>query len=270
MREAPVITVLTCGLLRGPGDGQLRQVQPSSAAIGSSCATAAFLAGSVRPLAQEGHVLQRAAAARRHAVRYLPVSRPAGQRAPGRQAQADVVVQPRVLLLDALAVEQVVLRLLHHRLVQVVALGDLPGGADVGRAPLAGAPVQRLALRDDVAHRPHRLLDRRVRVGAVAVDEVDVLQAEALQRAVDGLHQVLAVERVLAVDRIALAVQAPEELGRHHVVQPRPAQLLERLAHDLLAAAAGIASALSKKLMPASKAAAIISAAALTSTWCGR
>jgi hypothetical protein len=61
-----------------------------------------------------------------------------------------------------------------------------------------------------------------------------------LQRAVDGLHQVLAVERVLAVDGVAGAVQAPEELGRDDVVQARPAQLLERLAHHLFAAAAGV------------------------------
>jgi hypothetical protein len=60
------------------------------------------------------------------------------------------------------------------------------------------------------------------------------------QRAVDGLHQVLAVERVLAVDGVAVAVQAPEELGRHHVVQARPAQLLQRLAHHLSLLAAGV------------------------------
>ncbi len=188
---------------------------------------------------QEAHVGHRAAAVARDPRLVLAGEQAGGQRAPGGQAQADVVVQARELLLHLLAVEQVVLRLLHHRLVQVVAVGDVPRGADVGRRPFAGAPVERLALGDHVAHRVHGLLDGRVRVAAVAIDEVDVLQAEALQRPVDGLHQVLAVERVLAVDRDGVG-QAPEELGGHRVVQARPAELLQRGPHHLFALAAGV------------------------------
>ena len=45
---------------------------------------------------------------------------------------------------------------------------------------------------------------------------------------------------LMSVAGIALAVQAPEELGRHQVVQPRPLQLAQRLAHQRLAAAAGV------------------------------
>ena len=47
---------------------------------------------------------------------------------------------------------------------------------------------ERLPARDDVGHRPHRLLDRRVRVGAVAEEQVDEVEAEPLERAVDRLH----------------------------------------------------------------------------------
>jgi hypothetical protein len=136
-------------------------------------------------------------------------------------------------------VEQVVLRLLDHRAVPAVAVGHPRRRGLVG-APLAGAPVQGLALHDQVVHRAHGLVDRRLRVGAVAVDQVDVLEAEALQRAVHGLHEVLAVQRVLAVDRVALAVQAPEVLRRDDVVQARPAELLQGRAHELLAAPAGV------------------------------
>ena len=50
----------------------------------------------------------------------------------------------------------------------------------------------------------------------------------------------LAVERVAAVDGVALAVQAPEELGRDDVVKPRPLQRADRLAHHDLAAAARV------------------------------
>ena len=41
-------------------------------------------------------------------------------------------------------------------------------------------------------------------------DQVDEVEPEPLERAVDGLHQVLAIERVLHVD---LRMQAPIELG---------------------------------------------------------
>ena len=77
--------------------------------------------------------------------RYLPVSRPGRERAPRGEAEPDVLVEAGVLALDPPAVEQVVLRLLHHRLVQVVPLGDLPRGADLVGGPLRRAPVVRLA-----------------------------------------------------------------------------------------------------------------------------
>ncbi len=120
--------------------------------------------------------------------RYLPREQTRRERAPDGRAEPDVLVEPRVLELDAHAVQEVVLRLLHHRLVQVVAFGDLPRGADLVGRPFRRAPVERLAARDDVAHRPHRLLDRRVRVGAVAEQQVDEVEAQALERTVDRLH----------------------------------------------------------------------------------
>ena len=42
-----------------------------------------------------------------------------------------------------------------------------------------------LALGDQLGHRPDGLLDRDVRVDAVLVVEVDVVRAEALERALD-------------------------------------------------------------------------------------
>ena len=49
--------------------------------------------------------------------------------------QPDFRVEPRVLVLHTLSFEQVVFRLLHHRLVQMMFVGDLPRTHDVGRAP---------------------------------------------------------------------------------------------------------------------------------------
>jgi len=54
------------------------------------------------------------------------------------------------------------------------------------------------------------------------------------------LHQVLAVERVLAIHRPRVVVDAPEELGGHDVVEARPLELAERLTHHGLALAARV------------------------------
>ena len=192
-------------------------------------------------VAQERVGLERAARAGRHAVAVLAGQQARRERAPRRQAEPDVLVQPRVLLLDALAMQQVVLRLLHHGLVQVAPVGDVPRGADLVGAPLARAPVERAAALDHVVHRPHGFLDRRLGIGAVAEHEIHVVELQALERAVDRLPQVLAVQRVALVGERALALrEAPVELGRHDVLQARPGELLQHGAHDLLALAARV------------------------------
>ena len=229
-------------VLRHPRNRQLRRAATQLVGDAPELRDGGVLGRVEQALRQETHARQRTPAALGNAVRILAGEQPARQRAPGRQAQADVFVQPRVVLLDALAVEQVVLRLLHHRPVQVVLVGNVPGGANVVGRPLAGAPIERLALGNHVAHRTHGLLNGRVGVGAVAVDEVDEVEPHARERAVDRVHQVLAVQRVDAVRaaRLVAARQAPEELGRDDVVQPRPLQRLERFAHHHLALAARI------------------------------
>ena len=216
-------------------------------------------------LDEELHARDGAAAAGRNAVAILSGEQPRGERAPRREAQADVLVEARVFALDALAVEEVVLGLLHHGLAQVVALGDLPRRHDLGRAPFGGAPVERLAALDHVVHRPHRLLDRRVGIGPVAIDEVDVVELQALERAVDRVHQVLAVERALLVGPVG---DAPEELGRDDQYFRRGQASFfsaSPMISSLLPAA--YTSALSKKFTPGSHAAAMHSRAAPVSSW---
>src|SRR5699024_4666082 len=88
------------------------------------------------------------------AVTVLAGEQPGRERAPDRGAVGEVLENPAILALDARALEQVVLGLLGDRLVEVVALGDLDGGADLVGGPLAGPPVERLARGDDVVHRP--------------------------------------------------------------------------------------------------------------------
>ena len=87
---------------------------------------------------------------------------------------------------------------------------------------------------DQLGHRADRLLDRHVGVDAVLVVEVDVVGAEALQRALDRAADVLgrAVERT---DRGHVArrrvVHPARELGRDHVLV---AAALDRAADELL------------------------------------
>ena len=189
------------------------------------------------PLGEPFVAFQRAARAGRYAVVVLAGQQAGRERTPDRGAEADVAVEPRVFVLDALAMEQVVLRLLGDRLVQVMALRDVPRRHDLRGAPFRRAPVQRLARGDHVVHRMHGLLDRRFRVGAVAEHEVDVLEIEPPQRRIDRLHQVLAVQRALFVRAV---VETPVELRRHDVRRSPPAHPLQCGAHDGLRLALGV------------------------------
>ena len=129
--------------------------------------------------------------------------------------------------------------------MQVVLVGDVPRGANLIGTPLRSTPVESLPLADHVAHGPDGLFDWRVGVGAVTEDQVDEVETEALKRAVDGLAQVLAVQRVLHVGNV---VEAPEELGRNDVLVTLPAQLTERFAHNALGRTGGVALGIVKEV----------------------
>lgn len=134
-------------------------------------------------------------------------------------------------------------------------------------APLRGAPVKGLARVDDVIEGADSLLHGRLAIGAVGIDEVDVLEIEALQGGVDTLDDVLAGETVV-VDFVVAKGVTPEDLrestkcqsfctmllffllsssdvsishlGGDDEVVSLPAILFDGLAHDNLALAAGI------------------------------
>ena len=107
------------------------------------------------------------------------------------------------------AVEHRVRRLVdQHRRAQVAQ--DLRRGERVLRGVGRHPDVERLARADGRVERAHRLLERRVGVRAVVVEDVDVVEAEALERLVEARRQVLA--------RAEVAVRAgphvPAGLGR--------------------------------------------------------
>src|SRR3954447_12360399 len=97
------------------------------------------------------------------------------------------------------------------------------------RAGLGQAQIADLAGVHELLHRPDGLLYLRVRVDAVLVVEVDVVDVQALERCVAGLTHVLGV----AADAQALAVLAADvaELGGEHDLV---AAVGDRVADELL------------------------------------
>lgn len=128
-----------------------------------------------------------------------------------------------------MAGEEVVFGLLDDGADEIEAVGDGPGLGDLLGGPLAGAPVEGPAAINDVVHGTDGLLNGRGGVGAMAVEHVDVVHVEALERGLGALHDVLARE-ALVVGPAA----APEDLGRHHQIGAPPSELPEGLPHYLL------------------------------------
>ena len=68
---------------------------------------------------------------------------------------------------------------------------EFVGQPNLLRAPLACPPVESHSPVDHVAHRPNGLLDRRVDVGSVAEDQVDIIQLKSGERGDRALDDVL-------------------------------------------------------------------------------
>ena len=114
------------GVAHAPGDRELGEGAVEVVGHGCQPADLGVGLGSGEQLAQPLVAGQRRPAALGHAVEVLAGQQAGGQRAPGGEAEADVLVEAAVLALDLAAVEQVVLGLLDDRLVQVVPVGDRP------------------------------------------------------------------------------------------------------------------------------------------------
>lgn len=75
----------------------------------------------------------------------------------------------------------------HPRLRQIAQASEI-----LVRLPLAGTPVEDLALANHILDCLEGFLERRLRVVAVAIPDVDVGQLEALKARVNAVHDVLA------------------------------------------------------------------------------
>ncbi len=154
----------------------------------------------------------------------------AGKRGPDGAAELLLLEETLVLDLEALAVEERVLALLHDRANQAQTLSGVLGNLNVLGAPLGGAPVEGLALVDDPVHRANGLLDGGMDVGAVAVNDVDVVELETLQAGSKTLNNVLAGAALVVGLEVLAVVAAPEDLGGDDNVRARYVELPQDLA----------------------------------------
>jgi hypothetical protein len=136
---------------------------------------------------------------------------PAAERRVGHEADAELAAGRQDLVLGV-ARPQRVLGLQRGDLVHGVRAAQRLGSG------LAQAEVADLALRDQLGHRPDGLLDRRVDVDAVLVVEVDVVGAEALQRVLARLLDVLGAPVGGAAARVGGIADDPELRGQHDLV----------------------------------------------------
>jgi hypothetical protein len=110
------------------------------------------------------------------------------------------------------------------------------GFHDLGSAPFAGAPVQYLALLQEYVHAPNDLLHRRIAVGAMTEEQVEIIYAQSAQGGVASFCKVLTAEPFL-VGFVVFAVQAEERLAGYAICRAVPVHITECTAHYLLCTA---------------------------------
>ena len=133
----------------------------------------------------------------RHAVQVFVAQQPLGQRAKGNAAHAGIGQGVEQVFFNP-AVHQAVRRLVDQRL-HAHAFEDGMRLARFASRIAAYAHVQRLALLHRTGQRAHGFFQRGVRVKAVAVKNIDVVQAHALQALVQAGEHVFARAAALAV-----------------------------------------------------------------------
>lgn len=171
-----------------------------------------LLVGALPVASDEGHLGLGEARVVRNAVLVLAGQDALVQRGEDGEAQAVLAVQELEVALDLCAVEHVVRRLLHQRSDQAQPVGHAPRLGDLNAGPLRGAPVKGLAGVDDVVEGADGLLHGRLAIGTVGVDEVDVLEVQALQGGVDTLDNVLSGEAQV-VDGVLAKCTTPVDLS---------------------------------------------------------
>src|SRR5215213_8313246 len=95
--------------------------------------------------------------------------------------------------------KQVINGLLCDRLMQMVSFSNLNRGYDLCRRPFRGAPVNGFSPFDDVVHRPDGLFDGCGPIWTMTVDQVNILELQSFEGAIDAFDEPLAVEGILFI-----------------------------------------------------------------------
>lgn len=127
------------------------------------------------------------------------------------QAQPRLRVEVGEFALDLFAGQHVVGGLLHDGADEAELIGVAPGGGDLVGVPFGGAPVEGLALVDDVVEGADGLFDGGLTVRSVGVDEVYVVELKTLESGVDTLDNVLS-GKALVVDGVVTKGTSPVDL----------------------------------------------------------
>ena len=131
-------------------------------------------------------------------------------------------------------VEHRVLRLVGDERIEAEVALDPARVLELVGGPLGDADVEHLPRGHEVVESAQRLLDGRVRIGAVALVEVDVIDAQPPQGALALLDHVLARETGV----VRALPHREEDLGGQHVVVA--VDPVQRPAHHLLGLAAPV------------------------------
>lgn len=134
-----------------------------------------------------------------------------------------------------MSIEKIVLRLLDDRTNKIEPLRDPPGLGDLLSRPLTSPPIERPPMIDHIVHGSHCLLNWGSSIGTMAVEDVNIIRVQALERGLGSLYDVLARETL-----VVGSWSAPEDLGRDDEIRSLPPQFTNRLPHDLLRAAIGV------------------------------
>ena len=142
--------------------------------------------------------------------RVLAAQHAAGQGTIGDHAQA-IVGRRRQLLDLGRAIDEIVKRFAGDRPIDAEVVGDARHPGDAPAAEIGEAEVAHLALADEVANGAYALFQGRIGDGAVEVEDVDEVRAQALQARFHRLRDPFAGLPLL----IGTLATRKAELGRY-------------------------------------------------------
>ena len=123
----------------------------------------------------------------------VPISREsAAKRTPYSAAQALLVEEPAVFGFESVSHEDRILGLFAYGADQFMLSAGQECLHNERGGPLADAPVEGLSSADEIGKCAANFFHGSIVVGSVTVYDVDVVQLHVLERAVHGLHHLLA------------------------------------------------------------------------------